>query len=189
MKLKYACILALFSLLLAHSVSADEVITIDGARLVGNITLIDTGTIHLDTSYAGTLKIAQEQVASFSTELPRVVRLESGTVMAGPIESSTNGKLKIKSEDGVLETNTTKVAATWSPATAASGVTMPASTSPDAEVTSINFVSAPAWTPSSRARTTPSLFSSSMSRPRKKTLRPRTAPQAALPTSPSLVKS
>jgi putative salt-induced outer membrane protein YdiY len=103
------------ALLFTHGVSADEVITTDGARLVGNITLIDKGTITLETSYAGTLKIAQEQVASFSTEEPRVVRLESGTIMAGPVESSGNGQLKITSEDGVLTTNTSKVAASWSP--------------------------------------------------------------------------
>ncbi|MFU8849260.1 MAG: YdiY family protein [Opitutales bacterium] len=115
MKLKYGTVLALASLLLAHNLPADEVITVDGAKLVGTITLVDKGTIHLETSYAGTLKIAQEQVASFSTEEARVVRLESGTIMAGPIESSGNGKLKIRSEDGVLETNTAKVAASWSP--------------------------------------------------------------------------
>lgn len=115
MKLKYVSILILTPLLLAQSATADEVITTDGARLVGNISLIDQGTIHLDTSYAGTLKISQEQVASFSTEQPRVVRLESGTIMSGPVASSDNGKLKITSEDGVLETNTTQVAATWVP--------------------------------------------------------------------------
>ncbi|MFO8027534.1 MAG: DUF481 domain-containing protein [Opitutales bacterium] len=115
MNLTNGITLALASLLLAHNLPADEVITTDGAKLVGTITLVDKGTIHLDTSYAGTLKIAQEQVASFSTEEPRVVRLESGTTMAGPIESSEKGKLKITSEDGVLETSTSKVAASWSP--------------------------------------------------------------------------
>jgi len=115
MKPNYGKILALVTLLFAQSATADEVITTDGARLVGNITLIDKGTIHLDTSYAGSLKIAQEQVASFSTEEPRVVRLESGTIMAGPVQSSGNGKLKISSEDGVLETSTAKVAASWNP--------------------------------------------------------------------------
>lgn len=115
MKITKGITLALLALLSKHISTADEVITTDGARLVGNITLIDKGSIHLDTSYAGTLKISQEQVASFSTEQPRVVRLESGTIMAGPIESSNNGKLKITSEDGVLETSTSKVAASWSP--------------------------------------------------------------------------
>lgn len=115
MKLTFGITLALLSLFFVHSAAADEVITTDGAKLVGTITLIDKGTITLDTSYAGTLKIAQEQVASFSTAQPRVVRLESGTIMAGPIESSGHGKLKITSEDGVLTTNTSKVAASWSP--------------------------------------------------------------------------
>lgn len=117
MKQKYGSILALTSLLLAPNLHADEVITTDGAKLVGTITLVDKGMIHLSTSYAGTLKIAQEQVASFSTEESRVVRLESGTIMAGPIESSGNGKLKIRSKDGVLETSTAQVAASWSPGT------------------------------------------------------------------------
>lgn len=115
MKLTNGIILALFALLFTHATTADEVITTDGARLVGTITLIDKGTITLKTSYAGTLKIAQEQVSSFSTEESRVVRLESGTIMAGPVQSSGNGKLKITSEDGVLETSTSKVAASWSP--------------------------------------------------------------------------
>ncbi len=111
----YLIILALGILLAHQTVTADEVITTDGARLLGNITLIDKGTIHLETSYAGTLKISQEQVASFSTDEPRVVRLASGTIMSGPVASSSGGKLRIQSEDGVLETNTAQVAATWVP--------------------------------------------------------------------------
>lgn len=106
----------LITLLLVQSAFSDEVITTDGARLTGTITLIDKGTIHLETSYAGTLQIKQDQVASFSTEAPVVVRLESGTVMSGPVQSSDGGKLKITSEDGVLETNTAKVVASWDPA-------------------------------------------------------------------------
>lgn len=94
-------------------VHADVVVTVDGARLTGRITLIDEGVIHLDTPYAGVLKIKQGQVASFETDAPRVVRLKSGTTMAGPIQSSTDGKLKIISEDGVLETNTSGVVTSW----------------------------------------------------------------------------
>jgi putative salt-induced outer membrane protein YdiY len=95
--------------------SADVVRTLDGAQLTGTITLIDKGVIHLDTAYAGTLKIQQEQVASFESEQPRVLRLESGTIMAGPVASDAQGNLRIHSEDGVLETSTKKVAAAWSP--------------------------------------------------------------------------
>lgn len=95
---------------------ADTVTTKDGARLTGSITLIDAGVIHLETSYAGKLEIQQEQVASFDTENPVFVRLASGTTMAGPVESTGNGKLKIQSEDGVLETDMARVSASWSTA-------------------------------------------------------------------------
>ncbi len=108
-------LLALMAAALVAPVHADVVLTKDGSRLTGEITLIDKGTIHLKTAYAGTLKVKQDQVASFETEEPVVVRLQSGTVMAGPVESTPNGTLKIRSEDGVLETNPTKVAATWAP--------------------------------------------------------------------------
>ncbi|WP_269526589.1 DUF481 domain-containing protein [Coraliomargarita parva] len=107
--------LTLALLLAAGTAHADLVVTTDGARLTGTITLIDKGTIHLDTPYAGKLKIKQEQVASFETESPVTVRLQSGTVMSGPVESTGDGKLKIKSEDGVLETNTARVVASWGP--------------------------------------------------------------------------
>ena len=94
---------------------ADVITTVDGARLTGTITLIDKGSIHIDTPYAGSIVVKQDQVSTFETESPVVVRLESGTVMEGAVESSTDGKLKIESEDGVLETNTAKIAASWDP--------------------------------------------------------------------------
>ena len=100
---------------LVSMLQADVVITKDGARLTGEITLIDKGVIHLKTAYAGALKISQDQVDSFETEDPVVVRLESGSVMSGPVQSSSGGKLKITSEDGVLETSTAEITASWAP--------------------------------------------------------------------------
>ena len=105
----------LLPLFICSAAVADRVRTVDGAELTGTITLIDAGVIHLETSYAGTLKIKQDQVASFESDEPRVVRLASGTVMAGPISSDGEGKIRIRSEDGVLETNTAKVTTAWSP--------------------------------------------------------------------------
>ena len=101
--------------LLGHCALADTVITTDGARLTGTIVGIENGSIQLSTSYAGTITISQDAVASFETEEPVVVRLASGTVMTGPIESIEGGGLRIQSEDGVLETRPAKVAATWAP--------------------------------------------------------------------------
>ncbi|HAV13008.1 MAG TPA: hypothetical protein DCX06_05885 [Opitutae bacterium] len=114
MKLKPSSLLCL-TLAVQTITQADTVLTTDGARLTGSITLIDAGVIHLQTSYAGTLKIQQDQVASFETDEPVFVRLASGTTMSGPVKSSGPGKLKIQSEDGILETDTTRVVASWSP--------------------------------------------------------------------------
>jgi putative salt-induced outer membrane protein YdiY len=111
-KLTCAFIAATLATLFAN---ADTVTTKDGSTLNGTITLIDKGVIHIDTPYAGTLKLKQSEVETFETDAPVVVRLESGTKMAGPVIASNDGKLKIRSEDGVLETNTSKIAASWAP--------------------------------------------------------------------------
>ena len=108
------CTLAV-GLCFASVVLADLVVTKDGSRLAGTITGIDGGTITLTTAFAGTIQISQDEVASFETETPIVVRLQNGTVMEGPVQASEDGKLRIKSEDGVLETSTAKVATTWAP--------------------------------------------------------------------------
>ena len=105
----------LLPLFICSAALADRVRTVDGAELTGTITLIDQGVIHLETSYAGTLKIKQDQVAGFESDEPRVVRLASGTVMAGPISSDSQGTIRIQSDDGVLETNTAKITTAWSP--------------------------------------------------------------------------
>lgn len=104
-----------FSIACASAAYADIVRTVDGAELTGTITLIDKGIIYLDTAYAGSIQIKQAQVASFESDATRVVRLESGTIMAGPIASDGGGNIRIRSEDGVLETSTAKVAAAWQP--------------------------------------------------------------------------
>ena len=106
------------------SANADTVTTKDGSTLNGRITLIDKGEIHIITKYAGKLTIKQHEVVTFETETPVVVRLESGTTISGPVTASSDGTLQIKSEDGVLEINTSKIAASWDP-TAADPETQP----------------------------------------------------------------
>ncbi|MFQ3226191.1 MAG: hypothetical protein ACI8Z5_002463 [Lentimonas sp.] len=109
---KYSTVISILAIATASAV-ADTITTKDGSTLNGTITLIDKGKIHIDTKYAGKLTLKQEEVATFQTEEPIIVRLESGTKMAGPVIASADGKLKIQSEDGVLETNTSKIAASW----------------------------------------------------------------------------
>ncbi|ADE54098.1 DUF481 domain-containing protein [Coraliomargarita akajimensis] len=97
------------------SLLGDTVITKDGSTLNGTITLIDKGEIHIETKYAGTVKLKQEEVSTFNTENPMIVRLESGTQMEGPIASGDEGTVELQSTDGKLETNTANIAATWAP--------------------------------------------------------------------------
>lgn len=94
---------------------ADVVRTKEGAELIGTITLIDQGRIHLETSYAGLLKIKQDRVETFEFTEPRVLRLKSGSVIAGSVRKPDDLTLRIVSEEGVLETSVSEVAAAWRP--------------------------------------------------------------------------
>ncbi|MDG1241224.1 MAG: DUF481 domain-containing protein [Opitutae bacterium] len=114
-KLIYSFIVASLATLFAN---ADTVTTQDGSILKGTITLIDKGEIYIDTKYAGKLKIKQPEVVTFETESPVVVRLESGKTISGPVTACSDGTLQIKSDDDVLKTNTSKIAASWAPTVA-----------------------------------------------------------------------
>jgi len=92
---------------------ADTVTTLDGARLTGSIRMIDQGFIHLDTTYAGTIKIQQSLVSSFHTDSPVSVSFSNGTTLTGPVEASAQGKLKIKSEAARIETEISRIRTAW----------------------------------------------------------------------------
>ncbi|HVU25541.1 MAG TPA: DUF481 domain-containing protein [Opitutus sp.] len=98
--------------ILASSASADVVETKAGAHLVGKIQKISDGAVTLSTDYAGDLVIKQAEITAMSTDTPVTVRLASGAVMTGTI-ATTNGAVKISSSDGELNTNVSKVAASW----------------------------------------------------------------------------
>jgi len=91
---------------------ADVVETKNGARLVGKVVKIDSGSVSLKTDYAGDLTIKQSEVTSIATDAPIVVRLASGTVLQGTLTNDA-GALKITGPDGQLTTQVDKVAATW----------------------------------------------------------------------------
>lgn len=98
--------------LAVSSALADIVETKNGARLVGKVTKIDSGSVYLTTDYAGDLTIKQSEVTSLTTDAPIVVRLASGTVFEGSL-ATENGDLKLSGKDGQLTTKVGKVAASW----------------------------------------------------------------------------
>lgn len=94
---------------------ADVIETTDGARLVGTVVGIDGGVIKLQTTYAGVLEIDQAMVRTMTTETPVTVRLQSGSVMTGPVQQSSDGEVRIQSPDGTMTTSVNRIAATWRP--------------------------------------------------------------------------
>jgi putative salt-induced outer membrane protein YdiY len=93
--------------------SADVVETKSGARLIGKVVKIDGVVVTLSTDYAGDVVIKQGEISSLKTDEALVVRLTGGTVMAGTVTPTADGKIQITGEDGVITTSVDKVASTW----------------------------------------------------------------------------
>lgn len=60
---------------------ADEITLKNGSRIIGTITDTRDGVITVETGFAGTLSIQQDQVADMRTSQPVVMKLEDGTVV------------------------------------------------------------------------------------------------------------
>jgi putative salt-induced outer membrane protein YdiY len=102
-----------FALISAAPLAADVVETRNGARIVGTVTKIEGGNVHVSTDYAGDLVIKQSEVTALTTDAPVFVRLASGTVLEGTV-AGEGDTIKIAGSDGELTTTVAKVAATWS---------------------------------------------------------------------------
>jgi hypothetical protein len=106
----------LFITLLALSVvrlGADTVDIKNGARIVGKVTKIDSGSVVVATDYAGTITIKQSEVTAIATDAPVALRLESGTRVDGRVTSAPGGGIQIAGSDGTISTTIDKVAASW----------------------------------------------------------------------------
>lgn len=102
-------------LFVAQTLTADVVETQDGSRLNGEIIRIHEGTLVLETSFAGELKIGLDEVVSFSSEDPENVRFADGTVAVGPVQGDGLGQITITGPSGTVSGSTDKVIAAWAP--------------------------------------------------------------------------
>ncbi|MFZ9681614.1 MAG: DUF481 domain-containing protein [Cephaloticoccus sp.] len=105
--------LGLASIMAAAPALADVVVTKNGTRLVGQVTKIEDGKIHLTTDFAGDLVVKQSEVIGLETDAAINVRLASGTTLQGTVSSTEDG-ITIAGTDGTLSTKVEKVAASWS---------------------------------------------------------------------------
>ncbi len=98
--------------LLAALSRADVIETKDGARLVGHVARIDDGKVYMDTSFAGTIVVAQSQIVSLSTDHPVAVRLESGHRYDGSL-ATAGGVVQVATAAGTITTPISGIAASW----------------------------------------------------------------------------
>jgi hypothetical protein len=99
--------------LCALRAAADVVVTTNGARIIGKITLISDGTVAISTEYAGDLKVKQSLVASIETDRPVAVRLASGDRVIGTVTTDEQGRLKIAGSNGDTYATMQQIAASW----------------------------------------------------------------------------
>ncbi len=98
---------------LASTVFGDVVETKNGARLVGQIAKIDSGSVYMKTDFAGDLVIKQSEVTAITTDAPVAVRLASGTRLEGKVSMQSDGALQVAGTDATISTTVAKVAASW----------------------------------------------------------------------------
>ena len=92
---------------------ADTVETTNGSVLVGTITLVADGQVHIDTDFAGPLAVPQDKVAGLGTDAARVVSLASGNVLVGPIVRQA-GRATVQTALGELDITEDAIVALWS---------------------------------------------------------------------------
>jgi hypothetical protein len=101
---------------LSMRLCADILVTTNGARIVGKITLIQAGVITVQTDYAGEIKVKQALVTSMETDRPVALRLASGARVIGTVTPTADGRLKVSARDGDVFTTFDHVSASWAAA-------------------------------------------------------------------------
>lgn len=92
--------------------AADRIELTDGSVVLGKILSAEGGKFKVETTFAGTIDIAQDKVKSFSTDEAVNVGLASGSQVLGKVEQTDTG-IKVIADDGQMKADTGKVAAVW----------------------------------------------------------------------------
>ena len=76
--------------------SADEIITKNGSRLLGELVLLEDGNLTLQTDFAGKIRIPTNEIKSISTDYEVSVRLEDNRTFESKILISDDSKILIQ---------------------------------------------------------------------------------------------
>jgi len=101
-------------LTLATTASADRLELTDGSLVLGKLLSADNGKFKVETSFAGTIEIAQSQVKTFATDEPVNVAFSAGSTVLGKVNPTTAG-IAITAGDGQMSAPAAHVTALWRP--------------------------------------------------------------------------
>ncbi|MDP4788675.1 MAG: DUF481 domain-containing protein [Haliea sp.] len=73
-----------FCVCVPTALAADEIVLKNGSRILGTITGVRDGVVTVETEFAGTLAVQQNQVESLNSSAPIVLKLADGTVVEEP---------------------------------------------------------------------------------------------------------
>ncbi|MEL0119224.1 MAG: hypothetical protein VXB01_09815, partial [Opitutae bacterium] len=86
----------------------------NGSTLTGILDRIAKKQVHLDTGFAGILKIDQNQVLTLRTDEPVYFRMKDGSTVLGIATAGTvSGQLVIKSRNGPIGAQITDIVDAW----------------------------------------------------------------------------
>ena len=108
--------LVLYVVFLFSSVNvfADTLKVANGSTLTGILKRITTKQVHLDTGFAGILKIDQNQVLTLRTDEPVYFRMNDGSTVLGLASAGPeSGQLAIRSRNGPIGAQITDIVDAW----------------------------------------------------------------------------
>jgi len=102
-------------LLSVNYVIADTIIMIDGSNLNGRIIMITSGSVVMETSFAGTLTIDTAQISKLVTHSEISSRFEDNTVVTGIVAIDDEGLFTIQNDTLIMQTSVDTLLASWIP--------------------------------------------------------------------------
>ncbi|MEE9611057.1 MAG: DUF481 domain-containing protein, partial [Desulfatiglandales bacterium] len=93
------CLSILMVVILVGPVFADQVQMKNGDRITGVIVIVESGTLIINTSYAGTITIKWVEVTQIRTDSPAQVVLKDKRTLEGFTQPTADGKLKLEVEE------------------------------------------------------------------------------------------
>ena len=94
------------------SLAADRIELTDGSVVMGKLLSAEGGKFKIETTFAGTIEIAQDKIQNFSTDEAVNVGLKSGSAVLGKV-AAVGSDLTIAADGGVMNATPAKVTAVW----------------------------------------------------------------------------